>query len=103
MHLSRLKAGSTVIALAAIALLSGCVNVSSLDCSEIAEQAKTISQAQAIKIQNVTNSRETSRTDAEARCSADATLSDGRNTTLYLRAYEENGNTMVAYQETEFQ
>jgi outer membrane murein-binding lipoprotein Lpp len=103
MHLSRLKAGTTVSALVAFTLLSGCVNVSSLDCNEIAEQAKTISQAQDIKIQSVTNSRETSRNGGEARCTADATLSDGRNTTLYLRAYEENGNTMVAYQETEFQ
>jgi hypothetical protein len=103
MHMSRLKAGSTMIALAAFTLLSGCVNVSHLDCSEIADQAKLISQNQQIKIQSVANSRETSRNGTEARCTVEATLSDGRSTTLYLRAYEENGNTMVAYQETEFQ
>ena len=30
-------------------------------------------------------------------------MSDGSTGTIYLRAYEENGNTMVAYQGTPFQ
>lgn len=82
--------------------LTGCVNVSSMDCARIAEEAKTISAAQPIQIRAISNSNETSRTENEARCTAQAELSDGRNTILYLRAYEEGGNTMVAYQETQF-
>ncbi len=98
-----LKSGTAAILLAAAATLSGCTNVASLDCSEIAENAKQISQGQEIKIQSFSDARETSRSDGEARCTAQAQLSDGRSTTLHLRAYEENGNVMVAYQETEFE
>ncbi len=96
-------AGTAGMLLAAATLLSGCVNVSSMDCAEIADQAKRISESQAIQIRNVSNAQETTRNEGEARCTATAELSDGRNTTIYLRAYEEGGNTMVAYQETEFQ
>ena len=102
MRTTRLKLAVTLAALAALPALSACTNVASLDCAEIGEQARTISQSQTVKINAITNARETSRTEGEARCTADATLSDNRSTTLYLRAYEENGNTMVAYQETAF-
>lgn len=98
-----LTMGGPAALLAASALLSGCVNVSSLDCSEIADQAKRISESQPIQIRTVSNPQETSRTEGEARCTVTAELSDGRTTTVYLRAYEEGGNTMVAYQEVEFQ
>ena len=89
--------------IAAAALLSGCVNVASLDCSEIAEQAKRISETQPIQIRSIGDAQETSRHEGEARCTASAELSDGRTTTLYLRAYEEGTNTMVAYQEDAFE
>jgi len=95
--------GSRTAVLLAATLMSGCVNVASLDCDDIADQAKQISANQAIQIRNITGSQEVSRGDNDARCTAQAELSDGRTTTLYLRAYDENGNTMVAYQEEAFQ
>ena len=102
MHKAQLRIGLAAIAVAALPALAACVNVSSLDCNEIANKAKEISQNQPIKIQNITNVREVSRNDAEARCTGDATLADGGTAPVYLRAYEENGNTMVAYQGTPF-
>jgi len=103
MRVSRLKLGSAVLALAAAPLLAGCTpKVSGLDCAAISEQAKTISQGQTLKIQSVANAHETSRTPTDARCEGTATMSDGSTGTIYLRAYEENGNTMVAYQGTPF-
>jgi outer membrane lipoprotein SlyB len=90
------------VAALALAALSGCQNVSTLDCNEIAEHAKRISQNEAVKIQTVENVRETARAENEAKCEGNATMSDGSTGTLYLRAYEENGNTMVAYQGTPF-
>jgi hypothetical protein len=102
MNTAQLRTSLAVIAIAALPALSACVNVSSLDCNEIAQKAKDISQNQPIKIQNITNVRETSRTDSDARCTGDATLADGGTAPVYLRAYEENGNTMVAYQGTPF-
>ena len=93
------KTGAVAITLAA---LSGCTNVASLDCNEIAEQAKRISQNEPSKIQTIANVRETARSEGEAKCEGNATMSDGSTGTIYLRAYEENGNTMVAYQGTPF-
>jgi hypothetical protein len=93
------RSGAAALAFAA---LSGCVNVSSLDCSEIANEAKRISQNEAVKIQTLANVRETARADNEAKCEGNATMSDGSTGTLYMRAYQENGNTMVAYQGTPF-
>lgn len=82
-------------------LLSGCGGISGMSCEAIAEHVKDISAAQGIQVRSVSNLQETSRSETEARCSGQAELSDGRTTTLYLRAYEENGNTLVAYQETD--
>jgi hypothetical protein len=94
------RTGAAAIALAA---LSGCTNVASLDCAEIATEAKRISQNEAIKIQTIADVRETARTENDARCEGNATMSDGSTGTLYLRAYKEGGNTMVAYQGTPYQ
>ncbi len=103
MRVSHLKMSAAFLALAAAPLLGGCTpKVSGMDCAAIAEQAKTISQNQTLKIQAIANPHETSRTPTEARCEGNATMSDGTTGTLYLRAYEENGNTMVAYQGTPF-
>lgn len=102
MHQAQLRIGLAAMAAAALPALSACVNVTSLDCNEIAQKAKEISQNQPIKIQNITNVRETARTPTDARCTGDATLADGGTAPVYLRAYEENGNTMVAYQGTPF-
>ena len=103
MRLSHLKLGSALLVLAAAPLLSGCTpKVSGMDCAAIAEQAKTISQGQTLKISSIANPHETSRSPTEARCEGNGTMSDGSTGTLYLRAYEENGNTMVAYKGTPF-
>jgi len=98
-----LNGSRAAVLLAATLLTSGCVNVASLDCDDIADQAKQISANQPIQIRNITGSQEISRGENDARCTAQAELSDGRSTTLYLRAYDDNGNTMVAYQEEAFQ
>ena len=103
MRISQFRTGMAAIVIAALPALSGCVNVSRLDCNEIATEAKRISQNQPLKIQDLTNVHETARTDNDARCEGNATMSDGSTGTIYLRAYEENGNTMVAYQGTPFQ
>ena len=42
--------------------------------------------------------RETSRTPTDARCEGQAQLADGGSGTVYMRAYEEGSNIMVAYQ-----
>jgi hypothetical protein len=102
MRFFQLRSGVALIALAALPALSGCVNVASLDCNEIAEKAKEISQNQPIKLQSVANVRELSRTDSDARCIGDATLADGGTAPIYLRAYEDGSNVMVAYQGTPF-
>lgn len=101
MHIAQLRPGLAAIA-AAAALCACTPSVASLDCNEIATKAKEISQNQPIKIQNITNVRETSRNDAEARCTGDAALADGGSGPVYMRAYQEGGNTMVAYQGTPF-
>ena len=97
----RLKARAA--ALAAFAPLAGCADVASLDCTEIAEQAKQASQSHAMKIRRIANARETSRTGNDARCAAEAVWSDGANMIVYLRAYEDGDNTMIAYQATPFE
>ena len=103
MPTAQLRIGFAAIAAAALPALSACApSVASLDCNEIATKAKEISQNEAIKIQTIANVRETSRNEAEARCTGDATLADGGTAPVYLRAYQENGNTMVAYQGTPF-
>ena len=43
-----------------------------------------------------------SRTEAEARCQGNAAWSDNSTTDIYLRAYRQGENTMVAYSATGF-
>jgi hypothetical protein len=104
MRASSFKLGSALLVLAAsAAFLPACTpKVSSMDCGAILDQAKRISQGQPVKIQSVANVHEISRNDTDARCQGDATMSDNSTGTIYLRAYEENGNTIVAYQGTPF-
>ena len=90
---------ASAAALAAIAATSGCTNVSSLDCNEIAQHARRISQDQQLKITEIRNARETSRSEREARCTAEASFSDNRERELELRAYYQGDNTMVEYSE----
>ena len=101
-HLFR-RLTAPAAALAALALLAGCDTVASLDCGEIAEQAKQASQSHAMKIERIANAREISRAESDARCTAEAGWSDGENMIVYLRAYEEGDNVMIAYQATPFE
>ena len=93
---NRLRFGG---ALAAIASLAACSpSVTSLDCSEIADQAKQAGEGQAVRLSEVRNVREESRNEREARCIGEATWSDQSVSNVYLRAYaSENGSTMVEY------
>lgn len=103
MRRSHLIMGSAFLALAAAPFLGGCApKVSSMDCAAILDHAKQISQGQPNHIQTVENLHETSRNETDARCEGNATMSDNATGTIYLRAYEENGNTVVAYQGTPF-
>lgn len=99
----RVRIGVAASAVVAAGLLAGCnVNVATLSCDRIAEEAKQTSQAQQYKINSITNLREVSRTEAEARCQGNASWNDNTTTDIYLRAYRDGGNTMVAYSATGF-
>lgn len=90
-------------ALAGALLVVACApSVSSLSCDRIGEEAKQISQGQEIKITNLANIRETSRTETEARCQATATLSNGETGDLYLRAISAGNQTRVEYNSRPF-
>ena len=85
-------------------LLGACTpSVGSLSCEEITTKAKTLSQGHETKIKALANVRETSRTEHDVRCRAEASWSDNANTTIYVRAYGEGENRMVAYQSTPFE
>ena len=98
----RRRASAAAAALLPALLLTGCANLGSLGCDEIAEQAKRASQDRGLKIVAIANAREMSRDESDVRCAADATWSDGANMTVYVRAYEESGTRMIAYQSTPF-
>lgn len=78
--------------------LSGCENISRWDCNRIAEKSVELSQGQPIKFRAITNVRETSRNENDARCEGTAQLVDGGSGTVYMRAYLDGSNIMVAYQ-----
>ncbi|HST35216.1 MAG TPA: hypothetical protein VLK25_01110 [Allosphingosinicella sp.] len=84
--------------------LAGCgEDVAALGCDEIAGRAKHVSEGQEMKIKSLANVSETSRTAHDVRCRADATWSDNATTPVYVRAYDEGENRMVAYQATPFE
>jgi hypothetical protein len=87
-------------ALAAAALLGGCQpSVANMDCEKIAEEAVRIwgeTKDRPIRVTAIANEREVSRTEKEARCVGDATLSDNSTAPFNLRAYEaDNGQVLV--------
>ena len=97
------RIGAVASVVIGVALIAGCnTSVASLSCDRIADEAKDISQRQPVKINSITNLREVSRTEAEARCQGNAAWSDNTNTAIYLRAYDQSGNTMVAYSDRGF-
>lgn len=93
---NRLSLGGAAVACAILAACSP--SVSSLDCEEIADQAKQAGEGQAIRPTELRNLREENRTEREARCVGEATWSDNSTSAVYVRAYSvENGSTMVEY------
>ena len=78
--------------------LAGCGGIPRVDCAQVAEGAQLVSQQRPIRIRSIANVRETARSETELRCTGDATLADGGTAPLYLRAREENGHAVVAYQ-----
>ncbi len=97
------RIGAVASAVIGAGLLAGCnPTIASLSCDRIADEAKQTSQSQQYKINSITNVREVSRTEAEARCQGNASWSDNTNTDIYMRAYRDGSNTMVAYSATSF-
>jgi hypothetical protein len=97
------RIGAVASAVVAAGLIAGCnPTVASMSCDRMADEAKQISQNQQFKINSITNVREVSRTEAEARCQGNAAWSDNSTTDIYLRAYRQGENTMVAYSATSF-
>ena len=86
----------------ALPALAGCGGIARVDCGQIAEGARLVSQQRPIRIQSIANVRETARNEREVRCTGDATLADGGTAPLYLRAYQANGQMEVAYQGTPY-
>ncbi len=87
-------------ALAVLATLGACSpQVSSLSCDDMAGKAREGTANDAVKITEVRNLTEQSRTDTEARCQGEAVLSTNDTSPVYLRAYKEesSGNVMVQW------
>ena len=97
----RIRLGPIGLALL-LPAIPGCGGVARLDCDQIAENARQLSQERPIRIVSVANVRETARTASEVRCTGDVTLADGGTAPLYFRAHEENGHVEVAYQGTPY-
>jgi hypothetical protein len=90
-------------AFVAATLVTACApSVSSMNCDRIGQEATRISQDQQLKITNLANMREVSRTDTEARCSATATFSNGASAPLNLRAFQNAEGTRVEYSTSPF-
>lgn len=83
----------------AAALLAGCQpSITSMSCDDIAEEAERIwrNSSESLKVTDIRNPREVRRNENEARCTAEATLSDNSTQQINMRAYKaENGSVMV--------
>ncbi len=83
--------------------LAGCTGgIASATCEDVVARAVEISAEESVQIRSTADAREIARGPGDLRCAASAVLSDERATTLYLRAYDDNGSLMVAYQEHPF-
>jgi hypothetical protein len=87
-------------ALAAAAMLGACSpQVGGLSCDDMVTKAKEGTADDAVRITDVRNVSEESRSAAEARCRGEATLSNNETSPVYLRAYKEesSGNVMIQW------
>lgn len=98
----RFSGRALILLAAALPTLACSERVAGLDCNEIGARAQRLSQERPIRIVRLTDIRETARMPTEARCAGNVTLADGGTAPLYFRAYEENGDTKVAYQGVPF-
>ncbi len=67
-------------------------------CPRIANHSVEMSQRQPIHLRAIDNVRETGRTAMDAHCQGFATTESGETGDVYMRAYVEGSNIMVAYQ-----
>ncbi|HEX8642627.1 MAG TPA: hypothetical protein VF702_01795 [Allosphingosinicella sp.] len=94
-------------ALTAALLLGGCQpSVADMDCAKIAEESVRIwgeAKDRPLRVTAIAKEREVSRSEKEARCVGEATLSDNRTTPVNMRAYEaDNGTVVVESGDTPF-
>ena len=90
-------------ALAVLALATACTpSVESLSCDSMGEEAKRISQSEELKITEIRNLSEQSRSDREARCTGEATFNNEMTSPIHVRAYYQGDNTMVEYSNQPF-
>ena len=90
--------------IAAASLLGACnPSVASLECPEIADEAKRISEGQQLKISEIRNVTQESRGEREARCTGEATWSNQEVSNVYLRAFASENGTMVEYRNQPFE
>jgi hypothetical protein len=100
--LGKMRAAAPAIVAAALVVACGAPSVSSMNCDRIGQEATRISQDQTLKITNLANMREVSRTDSEARCQATATFSNGASAPLNIRALQNAEGTRVEYSTSPF-
>ncbi len=83
----------------AASLLSACQpSIASLDCTEIAEEAQRIwseTEDRPVRVTQIRNPEEVSRTETEAVCMGEATWSDESTTIIRMRAFENENGVMV--------
>lgn len=91
--MNAVRLGGMAVALAALSACSG--GVASLDCDDLVAKAKEGTSDDAVKITEVRNVTEESRTDSEARCRGEAVLSNNETSPVYLRAYDVEGSNVM--------
>jgi len=95
-----LRLGGT---LGVLALVTACApSVESLSCADMGDEAKRISQSEQLKITEIRNLNEQSRTDSQALCSGEATFNNELTSPIHIRAYYQGDNTMVEYSSEPF-
>jgi hypothetical protein len=73
--------------------------VDDMNCSQISDQAREMYTSQQPAMNEIANVIEVSRTPGETgevRCTGLAKFTDGSEGPLYMRAYKDGGNTMIA-------
>jgi hypothetical protein len=77
---------------------AGASTMAEWTCPRIADHSVEMSQRQPIHLRSIGNVRETGRTSIDAHCQGFATTDGGETGDVYMKAYVEGTNIMVAYQ-----